>query len=335
MHLKAYLIRRMVSLLPVLFGVSLITFALSHLIPSDPARVWAGARATPEQVKIIAVQYHLNEPIYLQYFYYLNDLIHLNLGISPTTNRPVVEDLAEYFPATMELAIYSTLVIIIFGVILGVLAAFQKNRAIDGIIKSLATFGISMPIFWLGLVLQFIFYYKLGLFPYGGRISGVPPPVHVTGLYTIDSLISFNFEALLNSLWCLALPSFTLGFGLMGIIFRHTRASMLEVLSQDYITAARARGLPEHRVLFKHALKNALIPTATMGGFLFSLLLGGAVITETVFAWPGIGRYAVGSMLSLDFPAIMGVTLLAAIIYIVVNFSLDLIYVLLDPRIGY
>ncbi|MEM2934004.1 MAG: ABC transporter permease [Halobacteria archaeon] len=335
MHLKAYLIRRMLSLLPVLLGVSFITFAVSHLIPADPARIWAGARATSEQIKIITVQYHLNEPLHLQYFYYLNDLLHLNLGISPTTNRLVVQDLAEYFPATLELAIYSMLIVIIFGVFLGVLAAFQKNKALDSIIKGVATLGISMPIFWLGLVLQLIFYYQLGLFPYGGRISGVTPPVHITGLYTLDSLLSFNFEALLNSLWCLALPSFTLGFGLMGIILRHTRASMLEVLSQDYITAARARGLPERRVLFKHALKNALIPTATIGGFLFGLLLGGAVVTETVFAWPGIGRYAVGSMLSLDFPAMMGVTLLAAVIYVVVNFTVDLIYVLLDPRIGY
>ncbi len=335
MNLKAYLIRRMLSLFPVLLGVSFITFAISHLIPADPVRVWAGARATAEQIDIIAAQYHLYEPIHLQYFYYLSDLLHFNLGISPTTNRPVAQDLAEYFPATLELAICSMFIIIIFGVFLGVLAAFQKNKALDKIVKGVAALGISMPIFWLGLVLQLIFYYQLGLFPYGGRISGVPPPMHITGLYILDSLLTLNLEALLNSMWCLALPSFTLGFGLMGIILRHTRASMLEILSQDYITAARARGLPERKVLFKHALKNALIPTATMGGFLFSLLLGGAVVTETVFAWPGIGRYAVGSMLSLDFPAIMGVTLLAAVIYVIVNFTVDIIYVLLDPRIGY
>jgi peptide/nickel transport system permease protein len=335
MSLKAYLIRRLLSLFPVLFGVSFITFAISHLIPADPVRVWAGAHATNEQMSTIAAQYHLNEPIHMRYFYYLNDLLHFNLGISPTTNRPVARDLAEYFPATLELAICSMFIIVLFGVFLGALAAFQKNKALDSIVKGIAALGISMPIFWLGLVLQLIFYYHLGVFPYGGRISEMPPPVHITGLYTIDSLLSFNFKALLNSLWCLALPTFTLGFGLMGIILRHTRASLLEVLSQDYITAARARGLPERRVLFKHALRNALIPTATMGGFLFSLLLGGAVVTETVFAWPGIGRYAVGSMLNLDFPAIMGVTLLAAIIYIIVNFTLDIIYVLLDPRIGY
>lgn len=335
MNLKAYIIRRALFLLPVLFGVSLITFAVSHLIPAEPARIWAGAQARPEQVSAIAAQYHLGEPLHLQYFYYLDDLLHLNLGISPTTNRPIAQDLAAYFPATVELAISSMFLIIIFGVFLGVLAAFQKDKIADHIIKGIAALGISMPIFWLGLLLQLIFYYHLGLFPYGGRISGVEPPVHITGLYTLDSLLSLDSKALLNSLWCLALPSFTLAFGFMGIILRHTRASMLETLSQDYITAARARGLPERRILFKHALRNALIPVTTMGGFLFSLLLGGAVVTETVFAWPGIGRYAIGSMLSLDFPAIMGVTLLATVIYVFINFLVDIAYVLLDPRISY
>ncbi len=335
MNLRAYVLRRLLFLLPVLIGVTVITFAVSHIIPADPARIWAGAQARPEQISAIAVQYHLNEPLHLQYFYYISDLFHFNLGVSPTTNRPVAQDLAGYFPATVELAIYSMILILLSGIFLGVLAAFQKHKIADHVIKGAAALGISMPIFWLGLVLQLIFYYHFGLFPYGGRISGVAPPVHITGLYTLDSLLSLNFEAFFNSLWCLTLPAFTLAFGLMGIILRHTRASMIETLSQDYITAARARGLSERRILFKHALRNALIPVATMGGFLFSLLLGGAVVTETVFSWPGIGRYAVGSMLSLDFPAIMGLTLLSTITYVFINFAVDIAYVILDPRIGY
>lgn len=335
MNLRVYVLRRLLFLVPVLIGVTLITFAVSHLIPADPARIWAGAYARPEQIKAIEAQYHLGEPVHVQYFYYLNDLLHFNLGISPTSNRPVVQDLAAYFPATIELAIYSMALILFFGILLGVLAAFQKHKIADHIIKGVASLGISMPIFWLGLVLQLIFYYQLGLFPYGGRVSGVAPPVQITGLYTLDSVLCLNFEGLFNSLWCLTLPAFTLAFGLMGIILRHTRASMIETLSQDYITAARARGLSEWRILFNHALRNALIPITTMGGFLFSLLLGGTVVTETVFAWPGIGRYAVGSMLSLDFPAIMGLTLLATVIYVFINFAVDIAYMMLDPRIEY
>jgi len=327
--------KRLFGLLLVVIGVSVITFAISHLIPGDPARLIAGDRASDAIVANIRHQLGLDLPLYQQYGRYMLDLLQGDLGTSIRTSRPVLEHLQAYFPATLELALAALLLSILIGVPLGVLSAVYHNRAIDQIARTLAVTGISTPAFWLGLGLIVLFYGHLNWLPGSGRLDeGLTPPRTITGFYLIDALLMGDWELFKNAAQHLLLPAVTLGFVNLGVIARQIRSAMLDQLGEDYIRTARAYGLSKWAVILRHALPNALIPSVTVLGLTLGDLLYGAVLTETVFAWPGMGAYVVKSIQSLDFPAVMGFAIVVSFIYVLLNMAIDLVYRLIDPRIG-
>jgi peptide/nickel transport system permease protein len=336
MDLRTYIIRRLALMIFVLFGIIVITFVVSHVIPADPIGAILGPQASPELVEKIRREWGFDKPLHEQFFDYIYKVVRGDLGRSIKTNKPVMEDLLYFFPATIELATAAIIVAIAIGIPSGIISAVKKDKWPDHISRIFALMGVSMPVFWLGLILLFVLYYKLGIFPGPGRLDpGIPEPPRITGLLTIDSLITGNFEAFINVLWHLALPSFVLGYYASASIARITRTALLEVLTQDFIKAARSKGLAERIVLFRHALRNALIPTTTVIGMAYGSLLEGAILTETIFAWPGLGRYSTGAFLSVDFMAVMGSTLLIAIVYSLANLIVDILYAFLDPRIRY
>jgi peptide/nickel transport system permease protein len=334
MTLLTYLLRRLVGFVAVMVGVSIITFDLSHLVPADPAIVALGDHATDAQIEAFREKYGLNKPVPEQYWIYVTNLMQGDLGISLRTRRPVAADLHDFFPATFELSLTALILSIFIGVPAGVLSATARNRLPDHVVRIVSLIGGSVPIFWLGLILIGFFYGRLGWLPGGARIDKfIPPPPHLTGLFTVDSLLAGNSKAFWSSVQHLFLPALALGYFSTAIIARMMRSSMLEVLPQGYVLAARARGLRQRRVVWRHAASNAMIPTVTTIGVTFGSLLSGAVLTETIFSWPGLGRYATNSAINLDFPAVMGVTLLAALVYTITNLIVDVGYHWLDPRI--
>lgn len=328
------LVSRLFFLVFVVLGVTFVTFIISHLIPGDPAQMIAGQRASPEVYAKIRAQLGLDRPIWAQYLLFLQGLLRGDLGTSIRTQQPVLDDLRHYFPATLELVLFAFLLALFVGIPLGVYAAARKDTVIDALIRLLAVSGISIPVFWYGLVLILIFYGKLDLLPSGGRIDpSISPPATITGLYVIDSLLEGNWAAFKSSLAHLVLPGITLAFAQLALIVKQTRAAMIEVLRQDYIRTARSLGIPSRKIYFRYALKNALIPTTTVVGLAIGALLAGAVVTETIFSWPGMGKYVVEAIGYLDFPAIMGFTLIVSVGYVILNFLVDWIYTLLDPQI--
>ena len=334
MTLLSYLLRRLVGFAAVLIGVSIITFGLSHLVPTDPAVVALGDHATDAQIDAFREKYGLNKPVPEQYWIYVTNLIQGDLGISLRTRRPVAADLHDFFPATFELSLTALVLSILIGIPAGVVSATARNRLPDHVVRLLSLIGGSVPIFWLGLILIGFFYGRLGWLPGGARIDKfIPPPPMVTGLFTVDSLLAGNYKAFWSSVHHLLLPALALGYFSTAIIARMMRSSMLEVLPQMYVLAARAKGLRQGKVVWRHAARNALIPAVTTIGVTFGSLLSGAVLTETIFSWPGLGRYATSSAINLDFPAVMGVTLLAALVYTATNLIVDVGYHWLDPRI--
>jgi len=334
MNLVNLVLRRAVGMLAVLVGVSIITFAISHVIPADPVAAALGDHARDDQIAAFRAEYGLDKPVPQQYLVYVGNLLHGDLGLSIRTRRPVADDLRDFFPATLELSLAALLVSLLIGIPAGIWSSLTRNRLPDNLVRVFALIGGSLPVFWLGLLLISLFYNQLGWLPSGGRIDDfVTPPTTITGLYVVDSLLTGNMHALVSSVQHLILPAFTLGYFSTAVISRMTRSSMLEVLHQDYMRTARAKGLRERMVILRHGLRNALIPTLTIIGVTFGSLLSGAVLTETVFSWPGLGLYATASAISLDFPAVMGVTLLAAVIYTLANLFVDLSYFWLDPRI--
>ncbi|MGQ3905107.1 ABC transporter permease [Mixta calida] len=323
------------GLLLVMAGVCVITFIISHLIPGDPARLLAGDRASDEMVRHIRQQLGLDLPLWQQFIHYVGDLLQGDLGTSIRTGRPVLADIAVFFPATLELALCALLLALLAGVPLGVLSAVWRNRWLDHLVRLLAITGISTPAFWLGLGAIVLFYGHLNLLPGGGRLDDwLDPPTHVTGLYLIDALLAGDGEVFFNSLEHLILPALTLAFVHLGIVARQIRSAMLEQLSEDYIRTARASGLPAWRIILGHALPNALIPSITVLGLALGDLLYGAVLTETVFSWPGMGAWVVASIQALDFPAVMGFAVVVSFAYVLVNLVVDLLYLWIDPRIG-
>ncbi len=323
------------GLLLVMAGVCVITFIISHLIPGDPARLLAGDRASDEMVRPILQQLGLDLPLWQQFIHYVGDLLQRDRGTSIRTGRPVLADIAVFFPATLELAVRSLLLALLAGVPLGVLSAVWRNRWLDHLVRLLAITGISTPAFWLGLGAIVLFYGHLNLLPGGGRLDDwLDPPTHVTGLYLIDALLAGDGEVFFNSLEHLILPALTLAFVHLGIVARQIRSAMLEQLSEDYIRTARASGLPAWRIILGHALPNALIPSITVLGLALGDLLYGAVLTETVFSWPGMGAWVVASIQALDFPAVMGFAVVVSFAYVLVNLVVDLLYLWIDPRIG-
>ncbi|KHJ68376.1 peptide ABC transporter permease [Pantoea rodasii] len=323
------------GLILVVAGVCVITFIISHLIPGDPARLLAGDRASDEIVQHIRQQLGLDLPLWQQFIRYVEQLLHGDLGMSIRTGRPVLEDLKNFFPATLELAFCALLIALVVGVPLGVLSAVYKNRWLDHLVRLLALTGISTPAFWLGLGVIVLFYGKLNLLPGGGRLDDwLDPPARVTGFYLIDSLLSGDLEVFFNALTHLILPATTLAFVHLGIVARQIRSAMLEQLSEDYVRTALASGLSKFTIVVRYALPNALIPSVTVLGLALGDLLYGAVLTETVFAWPGMGAYVVSSIQALDFPAVMGFAIVVSFAYVLVNLFVDLLYLWIDPRMG-
>ena len=334
MTLLSYLLRRLAGFAAVMVGISIITFGISHLVPTDPAVVALGDHATDAQIEAFREKYGLNKPVPEQYWIYVTNLMQGDLGISLRTRRPVAADLLAFFPATFELSLTALILSILIGIPAGVVSATARNRLPDHIVRILSLIGGSVPIFWLGLILIGFFYGQLGWLPGGARIDKfIPSPPMVTGLFTVDSLLAGNYKAFWSSIHHLFLPALALGYFSTAIIARMMRSSMLEVLNQQFVLAARAKGLSQGLVVWRHAARNALIPTVTTIGVTFGSLLSGAVLTETIFSWPGLGRYATNSAINLDFPAVMGVTLLAALVYTFMNLIVDVGYQWLDPRI--
>jgi len=330
------LTRRLVVTPFLLLGMTLIVFFISHYLPGDPTTALLGQRAM-ENKEIVAAfkeKWGLDKPLYIQYLTYLNHLAHGDLGISIKTHHPIAEDLAMFFPATVELALAAVFVSLVVGIPLGILSAVKRNQAVDQAARAFSLIGVSTPIFWLGLVTLYIFYFALRWLPGPGRLDiGMAEPTRVTGLFLIDSLLQGNGTTFVSALRHLILPAIVLGSATTGLVTRITRSAMLDVLNQDYVRTARGKGLRERHVIFGHAFRNALIPTVTVLGLSIGSAMSGAVLTETIFAWPGIGRYAYGAALALDFPAIIGVSLLTGIIFVVANLLVDLTYIILDPRL--
>ncbi|WP_126425463.1 ABC transporter permease [Brevibacillus marinus] len=332
--MKQIIAKRLSLLVFVLFGVTLITFFLSHVIPGDPARMMVGQRADEATLQEVRRQLGLDQPVWVQYFTYVKGLLSGDFGISIRTQQPVANDLITFFPATLELALTAFVIALVVGIPIGILSAVKKDTVWDHGGRLFSIAGVSTPVFWSGLVGILIFYKLLGWFPSSGRIDlSVAAPAQITGLYVLDSLLTGNWQAFANSLWHLILPALTLSFAQLAIVTRQVRASMLEVLGQEYIRTALANGIKGPLLLFRYALRNALIPTITVVGLSFGSLLGGAVVTETIFGWPGMGKYVVDSIAYLDFPAIMGFTIVISVGYVIINLLVDLTYLLLNPQI--
>lgn len=332
-----YVIRRLALAVLVLVSVSVITFLIARVVPSDPAAAWVGPRPTPEQIAQARRELGLDKPLYVQYLRYVRALLRGDLGVSVKTHQPILRDLKTYLPATMELVLFGMLMAITIGIPLGVLSGAKRNGPLDHSSRLVAIAGVSMPTFWLGLLLQLLFFGKLGWLPLGGRvdrsISLYNPVQQITGFYLIDTVLTGNWVALKDSLVHLILPAFTLATYAIGLTIRMTRSTMIEVLEEKYIVAARAAGLPERTILFRLALKNAIIPTLTVLGLSFVYSLTGAILVEVIFSWPGLGTYVTNAILNVDFPVIMAVTLVVTVFYVFINLFLDLLQAALDPRV--
>ncbi|MEB3779670.1 MAG: ABC transporter permease [Desulfurococcales archaeon] len=332
--MAAYVLRRLVLMVIVLLGVITITFVVARIVPADPVSALLGPNAPEDLIRKVRAEWGLDKPLGEQYVDYISGLLRGDLGKSIKTNRPVIEDLKQFFPATIELATFSLLIAIAIGIPIGIVSAIKKDTWIDHVSRVMALIGVSTPVFWLGIVLLFIFYYWLGILPGPGQLDpGIERPPTVTGMILLDSLIAGNFEAFKNALYHLILPSFVLGYFSSAYIMRITRASLLEVLDKEYIRTAKAKGLKDRIILYRHALRNAMIPTVTVIGITYGSLLEGAVLTETIFAWPGLGRYSTSAFLAMDLNAVMGSVLLIALVYSLANLIVDIAYAYLDPRI--
>jgi len=336
MPLYHYIIRRLLLMIPLLLGITLIAFTISHAVPGNPIAANLGQKAMsdPKIVAAFEKEWGLDKPVAQQYLIYLGKLVQGDMGRSIKSRRAVIEDLRAFLPATIELATAAVLFGLLTGMALGILSALWRNSWVDHVARLISLLGVSIPVFWLALLALFVLYSRLGWFPGPGRIDiGMQVPDRITGLLTVDSLIAGDWPVFRNVLSHLMLPALVLGSYTTGLITRVTRSAMLEVLGADYIRTARAKGLSERITLIRHALRNALIPVITVIGFSYGNLLAGTVLTESIFAWPGIGQYAYRASTSLDFPAIMGVSLVIALIFILVNLVVDVLYFLIDPRL--
>ncbi len=338
MRFWSYLLQRLGFVIPTLLGVTVIVFVISHVIPGDPAQVIAGMYADAAQVQRLRQEFGLDRSLWAQYWISLRKLVlQGDLGTSLYTKRPVLSDLITYFPATVELTTFAMLLAVAVGVPLGVVSAWRTNQAADHATRFGALAGLSMPAFWLGLLLQIVLGHAWGLLPTRGRVDSLVALDHpireLTGVYLFDTLATGNWAAFRDVAAHLLLPGVVLALGPLGLIARMTRSSLLDVLREEYITTARGAGLPERRVIYRHALRNALIPTVTVVGSMYGFLLGGSFVVESVFDWPGVGLWGANAILNLDFPAIIGLTLLYSLMRIVSNIAVDLSYYFLDPQI--
>jgi len=336
MRLWQYIARRIVLTVPLIIAITLMAFLVSHLVPANPLGMVLSERAmnNPEIVAAYKARWGLDRPLHEQYLVYMYRLMQGDLGDSIATQRPVRDDLAQFLPATLELTLAAMVFTIFMGIPLGVLAAVYRDEWVDHVARVVSILGVSVPVFWLGLLLLNLFYFHLRWLPGPGRLDPyMNAPPTVTGMLTVDSILARDWEALVSALRHLFLPALVLGSYTMGAVSRMTRSSLLDVLAQDYMRTARAKGLSHWIVILRHGLRNALIPTITVVGLAFGDLMSGAVLTETIFSWPGVGRYAVMAASYLDLQAIMGVTVVIAAVYVFVNLIVDITYALLDPRI--
>lgn len=331
-----FVIRRLFLGILTLFGVILITFVLVRLVPSDPAAQWVGGRATPSQIEAARKELGLDKPMYIQFGYYIRNLLKGNLGYSMITHQPIIKELKSRFPATLELVLFSSFFALLIGLPLGLLSAKAKNSWIDHFSRFFSIGAVSIPSFWTALVLQLIFFMILKISPYGGQLSieiklfqDIP---YITGFIFLDTLITGNFVILKDFLKHLILPALCVGAYTMGLVARMTRSALLEILSEDYIKAARSYGLSERLILYSYALKNSLGPTITVVTLAMGYALMNTFLVESIFSWPGIGKYVANAITSLDYPAIMGVTIIGASAYIILNLIADII-ISLDPRV--
>jgi peptide/nickel transport system permease protein len=325
-----------VALVLLAVGITFVAFALTHIVPGDPAAANLGQQAINDPAAVAAFNHHygLDKPLPTQYAIYLWRLLHGDLGQSEQNHDAVTHDLGQAIPATAELAIVSILIAILIGVTLGVIAAMRRNKLTDHVLRVVSLGGVSMPTFWIALVGLYVFFFRLNWLPGTGRLDPVvtPPPNH-TGLYVLDSVISGQWSTAGNAVMHLILPAAVLAAYNIGLLTRYTRSSVLEVISNDYVRAARAKGMPERIVIPRHVLRAALPGIVTVIGLAFANVMTGAVLVENIFSWPGIGQYAYHSATTLDLPAIMGVSLFVAVVYIVINFFVDVLYGVVDPRL--
>ncbi len=331
--MKEFLIKRSLQIIPVLIGLSFLIFLLTRIMPGDSVKLALGPDASNEQVEIMRESMGLNEPFIMQYFNYVTGLFTGDWGMSLLTNRNVGSDLIERFPATLELVLLSMLIAIVVGIPLGVISAVRKDKFFDHLSRIFALSGVAIPRFWLGIMLQIVFAYWLSMLPTVGR--GEIIPTNITGLRLLDSLLTGNIEAFVDSFKHIILPAIALSVGTLAQIMRMTRANMIEQLNKDYITAAKAYGLPSKLIIHRYMLKNAFTSTLTVIGLSFGYLLGNAFLVEAVFGWPGIAQYGIDAVIYKDFNAIIGVTLVIGIIFSITNLLVDLIYGYLDPRIKF
>jgi peptide/nickel transport system permease protein len=323
--------KRLAWFLPTLLGLLLITFTISHIIPADPVALVAGDIATPEQVEALRAQLGLDRPLPLQFLHYLGRLARGDMGVSLYTTRPIAEDLARRLPATIELTLAAMAFSIAVGIPLGVVSALWRNSALDHLLRVITVAGLAIASFWLGIMLQLLFAMRLEWTPLNGRIKGFPPEP-VTTLFVVDALVAGDVAALRSALSHLVLPALTLAFPALATLVRFTRAGVLDVMQSNFVLYERAMGIPPSVITWKYILRNALTSTVTQIGLLFGILLAGAVVTETVFDWPGVGTYAVNSIIRSDYSAVMGFTVWAGAIFIVVNLLVDLLHSVIDPR---
>jgi ABC-type dipeptide/oligopeptide/nickel transport system permease component len=333
MSLFRFLLRRLSQGLITVVGVVTITFLVSHIIPADPASLMAGERATPQQIAQIRHDYGFDQPLPSQLLGYFRHLLNGDLGRSAYTSRGIAQDLADRLPATLELTLVALVLSVAIGIPVGVLSAVRRNSPLDHAVRLFTVSGYAIASFWLAILLQLLFAMRLEWLPLGGRIDGTPP-VTITGLYLIDALVTGNAPAFASAARHIVLPMVTLAFPAMATIVRFTRAGMLEVLGRPYVDYQRAMGLPPGLIVWKYVLRNALTATTTQIGLLAGVLLGGSVVVETIFDWPGLGTYAVNAILLSDYNAVLGVTIWVSVAYIVMNLAVDLVQRGIDPRRG-
>jgi peptide/nickel transport system permease protein len=330
----AYIIRRILILIPTLLGVSVIVFLMLHLTPGDPAELLLGERATPQALDEMREHLGLKEPLYVQYGMFLKRLMQGDLGETIWTRQKVWTEVTQRFPATIELSVAALVISCFFGILFGIVSATRQYSIFDYLSMLGALAGVSMPIFWLGLVFMLIFSLNLGWLPLSGRLSiGVDLEV-ITNFYILDAILTRNWTALRDAVWHIILPAVTLSTIPTAIVARMTRSAMLDVLRQDYIKTAKAKGLSKVMIIFKHALRNALIPVVTTIGLQFGVLLGGAILTETIFAWPGVGKWMYDAVMQRDYMVIQGGTLFIAALFVLINLAVDVLYAVINPRIS-
>jgi peptide/nickel transport system permease protein len=338
--LLSYILTRILLTIPMIFILLTLVFFIIRVMPGDPVKSMLGAHAPKKTMDETRHQLGLDKPVIdlstnNQYYDYMSSLLHGDFGMSLWYRVPVFDKIRQYFPATLELSFFALLFAIVLGVSTGAFAAHKRKSAADYAIRLFGITSYSIPVFWLGLMFQIIFGVWLGLFPIAGRISARVSPDVVTGLYVIDGIIKLNFTQVANALWHLVLPATALGLILCGIFVRLTRANMLDVLKQDYVLAANARGIPKRKVVYKHALKNAFVPILTMMGLQFASLMAGAVLTETTFSWPGMGSFLVESVNYRDFTALQGTIIFIALLVMGISLLVDIFYAIIDPRVRY